>query len=143
MIRYIDSYIETNELNPSVSYNDIIIEYQQKRGKIKVSVYNDTDEGLKKLQKEKRIINHNLTSILYILDHIGYCIIREVSGNNYVFVRIRTKYLDYDIIVVLESGFLIDSEYLILIDLINYFENKVDLEILKETCNYGGIDYYE
>lgn len=135
MTQFIDSYIMTNELNPSVSYKDIITEYQNKRGNIKVYVYNETSEGLNTIQQKHELNNHDFSSILYVLNHAGYYISREVSKKNHIYVRIRTKYLDYDIIVVLESDFLIDNEYLILIDLVHYFENKVELEIMKETCS--------
>lgn len=140
MLKYIDYYINNKDLNPQKSYINILKEYKERRKGIEISIFNENAKGLKHMQKKLKLNHQQLSSIIYSMNLYGFCSPINFRNDNYIFARIRTKYLEDDIIIVLRSNFLIDKEYLVLIDIINYFEIKIDLEILKLTNESNNVE---
>lgn len=133
MLKYIDYYIKNNELEPNQSYKDILQEYSKKRKNIDIFTYTNNNQGLKNMQKKIRLTPQQISSITYSIKLHGFCTPENFRSQDYMFALIKTKYMEDDIIVVLKSNFIIDREYLILIDIINYFEIKIELLLLQEN----------
>lgn len=130
MIKYIDEYVKQNNLDPFDSYKNIMMQYSKKRKNLKVltEIYNQT--GLYKIGKVLKLNQRQISSIAYAIELTGFCNFSEFKCNDIIFSKIKTMYVEEDILLVLQSRSLIDKENLILIDIINYFELRVENEIL-------------
>lgn len=129
MIKFVDNYVENNELDPDESYKDILKEYENKRGNIKIHVYFENE--ITSIETELGLKSDQLSAILYSLQMFGFCNPKEFNNGNYIFAWLKTKYSENDIIVVLISDSLVDKENLMLFDVINYFEVLVSVNILE------------
>jgi hypothetical protein len=136
MVKYIDHYVENTELNPDESYKDIISAYEHKRKNIKVHVY--YDDEIDQMAKELHIEADMLSSLLFSMNLLGYCIPKGFRKKDYIFAKYKTKYTKRDIIIVLVSDFLVDNEHSMLFDAVYYFEVLIALNILQaekeNTC---------
>lgn len=131
MVKYIDKYAANNELDPAESYEDILKEYGNQRKNIKTCVYFENNTNISLMQKKLRLKNDELSSIMYAINLFGYCKPKNLKNLDYIFARIKTKYTEDNIIVVLVSDLLVDNENLILLDIVNYFEMIVTINILE------------
>lgn len=132
VLKYIDYYLNKDiTIEPHEMYLDVINEYQKRRTGVKVYAYYSNDDGRIKMQKKIKLTLEQLGSIAYSIELYGFCKPQELRNNKYIFAKIKTKYIEEDIILVLVSELLIDKEYIILIEIISYFEQKLDIEILK------------
>lgn len=129
--KYIDEYLEKNTYNYLESYKDIIKEYENKRQDVSIYVCSDNKDGLSELQREQKLSEQELSSIFYSVNMFGFSIPKQFRKDNYIFARLKTKYLADNIIIVLRGKMLIDKENLVLADILNYFEVKMTLELEK------------
>jgi hypothetical protein len=121
--------MENNDLNPIEAYKNILKQYSNNRNKVQIYIYYDNEIDL--MRNELKLTTHELSAIMFAISLTGFCTEKNFRNNNSIFAKINTKYIEEDIYIVLKGEVLIDSEYLILIDLVNYFELKVDIEILE------------
>jgi hypothetical protein len=131
MLKYIDYYIDNEVLDPQKSYFDILKEYRVKRGNVQLNCYTMNSDGINQLQREFKLTLAQLSSIMYSINLFGFCRPKEFRKQNYIFSRIKTKYLEDDIIVVLKGNLLIDKENFVIVDIINYFELLISNKILE------------
>lgn len=130
MVKYVDHYVKYSELNPDESYKDIIKEYESKRKNVRVFAYFENETEL--MARELKINKNILSSLMYSINLFGYCIPKGFRKKDYIFAKYHTKYSENDIIIVLNSDFLVDNEHLMLFDTIYYFEVLIALNILQE-----------
>lgn len=131
MVKYIDDYISNRKFNRRESYKEILKEYGKNRKNVKIDVYFDNKEEIMRLQKENNITDKELSSVFYSINLTEFCIPKDFRKENYIFARLKTKYTEDDIIVVMYGELLIDKENLILAEILNYFETKIELELQK------------
>lgn len=129
MVKYVDNYVKNSELNPDKSYKDIIKEYENKRKNLKIFTYYENE--MEVMTRELNINKDILSSLLYSINLFGYCIPKGFRKKDYIFAKYKTKYTENDIIIVLNSDFLVDNEHLMLFDTIYYFEVLIELNILQ------------
>lgn len=129
MVKYVDKYVENEDLNPDESYKDIIKEYENKRKNIRVFAYYDDEIEL--MAKDLSLKTDILSSLLFSISLFGYCIPKEFRKKEYIFAKYKTKYTKNDIIVVLQSDFLVDNEHSMLFDTLNYFEVLIAYNIMQ------------
>lgn len=133
MVKYIDSYIDNEVIEPYQSYIDILNEYKEKRKGVKVYAYFNNDNGIRDMQRELNINDNQLTSIMYSISIFEFCFPKNFKKKDYIFYKIKTKFVQEDLLVVLKSSLLIDNENSILADIINYFELKISFELAYNT----------
>jgi hypothetical protein len=131
MSKYIDYYVENKELDPQISYFDILKEYGKKRRNVAVDCYSMDSDGLNQLQRDCKLTSEQLSSIVYSINLCGFCRPKEFRRQSYIFALVKTIYIETDIIVVLKSDLLIDKENLVIIDIIDYYELLVSNKILE------------
>ncbi|WDV46240.1 hypothetical protein PV797_00755 [Clostridiaceae bacterium M8S5] len=131
MEEYINQYIKEEDLSPYVCYEKILKEYKSKRKNIDVNVYYENTSQFDLMKRQLGLTEHQLSSIICTMNIFGFCSKDGFRKKDYIFGKIETKYLPENIIVVLRSKHLIDKEFLILFDIINYFELRLELEMLK------------
>lgn len=129
MVKYVDHYVKHSELNPDESYKDIIKEYESKRKNVRVFAYFENETEL--MARDLKINKDILSSLMYSINLFGYCIPKGFRKKEYIFAKYHTKYSENDIIIVLNSDFLVDNEHLMLFDTIYYFEVMIALNILQ------------
>ncbi len=135
MVKYIDKYVASSDLDPTESYKNILKEYENQRKNIRISMYFENDHDITLMQKEIKLKNDEISSIMFAMNLFGYCKPKKLKNRDYIFARIKTKYTQDDLIIVLVSDFLVDNENLILLDIINYFEVIVTIHILEIEKN--------
>lgn len=129
---YIDKYIEDKkDLSPYVCYKKILKEYERQRKRVKLNVYYDNGEQMEQMRKDIGLNKQQLTSLVCVLKMYEFCAKDGFRNKDYMFVKIDTKYHPEKLIVVLRGKHLIDKEFLILFNLIRYFDIKQELEMLK------------
>ncbi len=131
MQKYIDYYVSSHDLDLDTAYTDVIQEYQNKRKGVYLAIFKNNPVGLKMMQKQFKLSPQQLSSIMYSVNLNGFCTPNNFRSQNYIFAEIKTKYINDDLIIVLKGDLLIDKEYLVIIDIINYFEIRIALEITK------------
>lgn len=135
MLKFINEYVEEREfLNPEEFYSDILQEYKNKRKNINIYIYKQNYKGYHQMQRDFNLTSKELSSIIYTIDMFGFCSPQKIKSKEHSFSRIKTKFADYDLLVVLESKLLVDGENYIIFDIINYFEQVVSLKIME--CDY-------
>ncbi|HEX2937759.1 MAG TPA: hypothetical protein VHO66_02465 [Ruminiclostridium sp.] len=132
MLKYINDYVEQKEfLNPQEFYNDILQEYKKVRKNIEVYIYKEDFDGYLEMRKDLKLTSKELSTIKYSIDMFGFCCPKGFRPKEYNFSSIKTKYTNYDLLVVLESQMIINEENYIIFDIINYFEQVVSLKIME------------
>ncbi|SHI64400.1 hypothetical protein SAMN02745941_04118 [Clostridium intestinale DSM 6191] len=132
VLKYIDTRLE-NGLDVDINelYESVIKEYAKIRKQIKVYTYYDSEEDISRMQKDIKLTLESLSSIMYSINLFGFCKPQEFRKSKYIFAKLNTKYLNENIIFVLKGNLLIDKEHIIIIEVISYLEQKLEIEVLK------------
>lgn len=131
MEEYINQYILQEDLSPYVCYANILKEYKKKRKNIDVLVFYENTNQMELMRKKLNLTEQQISAIMCSVNIYGFCSQDGYKNRDYIFGKIETKFHPENIIVVLKSKHLIDKEFLILIDIINYFELKLELEMSR------------
>lgn len=131
-LKHIDRCFDTSlDFDIGNLYTSVIKEYGKIRRQIKIYTYYNSEEGRNKLKREIKLSDELLSSIMCATDMFGFCKPQEFRKNKYIFAKLNTKYLADDILFVLKGNLLIDKEHIIIIEIISYLEQKLEMEILR------------
>lgn len=125
MSDYIEYYIE-NDFHENVIYKDLVKKYEKARGNIKISVYMADMLGYKELQDDFKLEDSKFSSILYSLKYNKVCF-PEDTDKDIIYTIISTCG-NGDYIFVLESDFLYKNEFIVIQNIIHFFDLYYELE---------------
>ncbi len=135
VIKFIDKTLgnddEIDVEKVKILYQDVFNQYNKARDKIDLYVFWETDNFQNDMLKDIDISGQELGSIMFSIHYVGYCVFENSKRNIVLFSRIETKYTENNIIFALKGDDIINEEHLVLIELINYLELKIDF-IVKQ-----------
>lgn len=130
MTEFIDKFFDqTEELDVIQGYKTVIDHYRECRKGKRLYWYSDASGSYEKIGRLLKLPTEKMGSVVYTVDLMGRCIVDVGKSEKSMLFVVRTKYTESDYIAVISGDWVIDQDYLMIIDCINYYETMIAVQL--------------